>query len=158
MIARIVASPRAGGPFVAVNCGALPEQLAESELFGHEAGAFTGAAASKSGLFESADGGTLFLDEVAESWSARSSSRTADRFEVGHLLLDDAVVASDGSPAADQGATLRGDLDAIERQRILDAVARANGNQTKAAVLLGMPRRTLVTRLSEYGVTRPRKR
>jgi len=57
---------RAGGPFVAVNCGAISETLIESELFGHEKGAFTGATATRKGCFEAADGGTLFLDEVGE--------------------------------------------------------------------------------------------
>jgi DNA-binding NtrC family response regulator len=60
------ASARAARPFVAVNCGAVPETLLESELFGYVRGAFTGAAVSKLGLFEEADGGTLFLDEIAE--------------------------------------------------------------------------------------------
>ncbi len=59
-------SPRANGAFVAFNCGALHEELAASELFGHERGAFTGATARKIGLFEAAQGGTLFLDEVTE--------------------------------------------------------------------------------------------
>ena len=59
-------SPRAGGPFVKVNCGALPDTLIESELFGYEPGAFTDAREQKKGRFELADGGTLFLDEVGE--------------------------------------------------------------------------------------------
>ncbi|MGE5232534.1 MAG: sigma-54-dependent transcriptional regulator [Acidobacteriota bacterium] len=59
-------SRRAAGPFVAVNCAAIPEQLAESQMFGHERGAFTGAQALHHGHFEQADGGTLFLDEVSE--------------------------------------------------------------------------------------------
>jgi two-component system nitrogen regulation response regulator GlnG len=58
--------PAPAGPFVAVNCGALPRELAESELFGHERGAFTGAAARRSGWFEEASGGTLVLDEIGE--------------------------------------------------------------------------------------------
>ncbi len=59
-------SPRAEGPFIAVNCGAIPGEILESELFGHEKGAFTGAHQRRIGLVESASGGTLFLDEVSE--------------------------------------------------------------------------------------------
>ena len=59
-------SPRARGPFVTINCGAIPEQLLESELFGHRRGSFTGAVADKKGKFEVADGGTIFLDEIGE--------------------------------------------------------------------------------------------
>jgi Nif-specific regulatory protein len=59
-------SPRAAGPFIRINCAALPQALLESELFGHEKGAFTGAATTKKGRFELADGGSLFLDEIGD--------------------------------------------------------------------------------------------
>jgi len=68
VIARLVhdCSERADGPFIPVNCGAIPGELLESELFGHEKGAFTGAVASRKGRFELAEGGTLFLDEIGD--------------------------------------------------------------------------------------------
>jgi DNA-binding NtrC family response regulator len=68
LVARMLhdRSPRRDGPFIAVNCGALTETLVESELFGHERGAFTGAEKRRDGRFKAADGGTLFLDEIAE--------------------------------------------------------------------------------------------
>jgi len=68
LVARLIhdSGPRRAGPFVPVNCGAIPSELMESELFGHKRGSFTGAATDKEGLIRSAEGGTLFLDEVAD--------------------------------------------------------------------------------------------
>jgi two-component system response regulator PilR (NtrC family) len=68
VVARMIhdSGPRASGPFVPVNCGAIPGELMESEFFGHKKGSFTGAVADKDGLFQAANGGTLFLDEVAD--------------------------------------------------------------------------------------------
>jgi len=80
LVARAIHScgPRASGPFIAVNCGAIPEPLQESELFGHVKGAFTGAIRDKQGLFRRAEGGTLLLDEIAE---------TSPAFQVGLLRV-----------------------------------------------------------------------
>jgi transcriptional regulator with PAS, ATPase and Fis domain len=68
VVARFIhhGSPRSRGPFIAINCAALPDHLLESELFGHERGAFTGAVAAKPGRIEQANGGVLFLDEIGE--------------------------------------------------------------------------------------------
>ncbi|HLA82950.1 MAG TPA: sigma-54 dependent transcriptional regulator [Thermoleophilia bacterium] len=86
LIARTIhlKSHRAQKPFVAINCGAFQDQLLESELFGHERGAFTGAVATKHGLFEVADGGTLFLDEIGEMSHAMQVRllRTLDSGEI----------------------------------------------------------------------------
>ncbi len=68
LVARAIhyASPRASAPFVPINCGAIPQELFESELFGHMKGAFTGAVETRAGFFQTADGGTIFLDEISE--------------------------------------------------------------------------------------------
>ena len=77
-------SPRWGGPLIALNCAALPENLIDAELFGYEAGAFTGATRARAGRFEDADGGTLFLDEIA-TLSAAAQERLLRVVEYGEL-------------------------------------------------------------------------
>jgi two-component system, NtrC family, response regulator AtoC len=77
-------SKRSSGPFVALNCGALPENLIDSELFGHERGSFTGAERAKAGVFEQAHGGTLFLDEVSEM-PAEQQVRLLRTLETGRV-------------------------------------------------------------------------
>jgi transcriptional regulator with GAF, ATPase, and Fis domain len=104
LIARALhdASPRAGGPFVVVDCGALPESLLEAELFGHTRGAFTGATEARVGSIEAASGGTLFLDEIGELPLAMQpkllralESRTVRRIgETAHRPVDVRFVAA----------------------------------------------------------------
>jgi DNA-binding NtrC family response regulator len=108
LVARVLhrVSPRASGPLVAVNCAAVPHPLLASELFGHEAGAFTGAACRRAGRFEQAAGGTLFLDEVGESSEAVQvallrvlQERRFERVGSGHSLEADVrVLASSNRP------------------------------------------------------------
>ncbi len=77
-------SPRAAGPFIALNCAAIPDSLAEAELFGHARGAFTGATSARDGLLEAASGGTLFLDEIAEL-SPATQARLLRALECGEV-------------------------------------------------------------------------
>lgn len=262
------------GQFVALNCAALTESLLESELFGHEKGAFTGAVQGRAGLIETAEGGTLFLDEVGElplstqvkllrvledrevvRVGGRSSLRIDVRFVSAtnrnvEELIEDGVFRQDlfyringmtldvpalreraadilalaehfmrqASPRAmtlssevraaflsypwpgnirelrnvmeralllctenevrlehlpvsfqgrhrdtdsvyvDPRAPLLQRLESMERQRIVQALEQCGGNQTQAAQLLGMSRRTFVNRVSAMGLPRPRKR
>jgi transcriptional regulator with PAS, ATPase and Fis domain len=270
--ARIHAnSSRAQGPFLEINCAAISPTLIDSELFGHERGAFTGATNAKVGLLEAADGGTLFLDEVGElplefqakllqaletrrvrrvggvadhnidirivsatnrpieedvasdrfradlyfrlngitislpplrerpaeivrlaeefaiECGARTLSPSALRAVKAHPwpgnvrelrnVIERAVVLSGGaavinaehlvlvSPRSSESSTptiarsgLRDHLSQVERARIEQALREASGNQSRAASLLGISRRTLIERLDAYGLPRPRKR
>jgi two-component system response regulator AtoC len=290
VLARLIhqLSPRADKPFLALNCAGLSQTLIESELFGHERGAFTGAVGAKIGLLESANGGTVFLDEIGEmpltmqakllrviearevlpvgalrsrainvrfvsatnrdlevalqrgefrsdllfrlnvislvvpplrervdeipalidtfmAQMCRESGRASaprvgveamscllgygwpgnirelknvmerafvlcDGLEIGthHLPLEKMRRSVDETTAvgATSAPVLRivGELPPLddpkkeaERQRMLDALAACNGNQTRAAELLGMPRRTFVYKLESYGIPRPQK-
>ena len=159
VVARFLhrASPRNNGPFIALNCAALPEQLLEAELFGYERGAYTGATQSKPGQLEQAAGGTLFLDEVAEmSPSAQAKflrvlqEREFKRLGGTRVLRTDArVVAAtnrDLQRAIAQGQ-FREDL-VLPAQRLRDPLAR----------LARSPRRHPAAQRSVSDRTRPRAR
>jgi DNA-binding NtrC family response regulator len=268
-------SPRAARPFVPINCAAFSETLVESELFGHERGAFTGAAQAKVGLIEAADGGTLFLDEIGEMplsvqakllrvietrqllrigatkahavdvrfvaatnrdleeevaekrfredlyfrlhvialevpplrerpeeieglarlflerlaeplgrpapqlsgeaiehlrsyvWpgNVRELRNVMERAFVlcngpvilpEHLPLEKMSRSRAAAPAHTAAPAPGRSLKEIERDAIVDALARCRGNQTRAAELLGMPRRTFCKRMNEYQIARGR--
>jgi DNA-binding NtrC family response regulator len=111
LVARAVhsLSPRAGGPFVAINCAAMPETLMESELFGHEKGAFTGALERRAGCFELAQNGTLLLDEIgdmpvgtqAKLLRVLEDSRVRRLGGKNEILVDVRVIASTNKPLAE---------------------------------------------------------
>ncbi|MGH7548636.1 MAG: sigma-54-dependent transcriptional regulator [Gemmatimonadales bacterium] len=134
LVARAVhrLSPRAGGPFVEVNCAAIPGELIESELFGHMKGSFTGAFADRSGKFELADGGTLFLDEVGDmSLSAQAKVLRA---------LEEGVVSRVGS-----GKTLEVDV----------RVIAATNKDLRAEIAAGRFREDLLYRLNVVPIEVP---
>ncbi|MGB8510001.1 MAG: sigma 54-interacting transcriptional regulator, partial [Pyrinomonadaceae bacterium] len=125
-------SPRKDGPYVKVNCGAIPESLLESELFGHEKGAFTGAHARRRGRFEEADGGTLFLDEIGEMSLAAQVSLLR--------VLQDGEYTRVGG-----GEVMKGDV----------RVIAASNVELKRAVEAGTFRSDLFYRLSVFPIGLP---
>jgi two-component system response regulator AtoC len=134
LIARLIhrKSPRAERPFVAVNCGALPDTLLESELFGHTRGAFTGAECARRGLFEEADGGTLLLDEVTE---------TSPAFQVKLLRV---LQESEFRP-----------LGANTRKRVNVRVLSATNRDPQTMVEQGLFRQDLLYRLQGVSIVLP---
>src|SRR5205807_435686 len=115
LVARAIhqVSKRSAGPFIAVNCASIPEDLFESQLFGHEKGSFTGAVSRQKGKFELASGGTLFLDEVADLTTSNQvkllralQERRVDRIGSGHSIPIDArfIAASNRNLKAEVAA------------------------------------------------------
>ncbi|MDR4305775.1 sigma-54-dependent Fis family transcriptional regulator [Chelatococcus sambhunathii] len=167
MLARLVheKSPRAKAPFVSVNCAAIPEQLLESELFGHEKGAFTGASARRIGKFEEASGGTLLLDEISEmdvrlqaKLLRALQERVIDRVGGGKPVpVDIRVIATSNRALADEvrKGTFREDLlyrlNVVNlkipplRERPADVLALAAHFASKYARINGFPIRPLST-------------
>jgi DNA-binding NtrC family response regulator len=165
MIARLVhaRSKRADRPFISVNCAAIPDNLLESELFGHEKGAFTGAAARRIGKFEEADGGTLLLDEISEmdvrlqaKLLRALQERVIDRVGGGRPVpVDIRVIATSNRRLAEEvrKGSFREDLyyrlNVVHlrlpplRERPRDVVALAEHFARRYAALNGVPERPL---------------
>ena len=144
MFARFVHdnSPRAAGPFIAINCAAIPENLLEATLFGHERGAFTGAQASQAGKFEQANGGTLLLDEISEMPLALQAKllRVLQEREVERvggrkpIALDIRILATTNRDPYNSGASVQL---CDKRQLHFDSVFRLMGSRIEFQTLYG---------------------
>src|SRR5437762_38030 len=166
--------PRRTKPLVKVNCAAFSRELVESELFGHEKGAFTGAVTAREGKFEIADGGTLFLDEIGDMRLETQAKilRVLQERELEHAIEQAVALASEpeialgdlpasvrdlsSDGAADPPGSFREAkqqaVERFERQFIHEALARHHGNISKAAEDMGMYRQHLQLKLAEYGI------
>ena len=177
-------SARNKGPFVAINCGAIPETLLESELFGHERGAFTGAHMQRKGRIETAQGGTLLLDEIGElplplqvkllrflqehqiEWVGGREGIAVDVRVIAATNTDLQRAMAEGpnvtpadlelaSPnARHEGRRLWEAREALERDLVQRALARNKGKVTQAAADLGVSRPTLYELMEKLGIAR----
>lgn len=166
-------SKRADKPFVAIDCGSIPKELAASEFFGHVKGSFTGALADKTGAFVEANGGTLFLDEVGNlSYEVqvqllRALQERKVRPVGATLLAADTLIhprdfadgltpasapADEAAPQAQAPASLHLRNSDEERERIIEALQQTKYNKSKAAQLLGVDRKTLYNKIKQYGL------
>ncbi len=136
LVAKLIheSGPRRDGPFVPVNCGAIPTELMESELFGHKRGSFTGAVSDKKGLIQSAEGGTLFLDEIADLplhmqvkllrvIQEKAVRPVGEQLEVGIDVRDSLGYAQESRPAGGRRQISRGPVLPGQRHRIARALA-----------------------------------
>src|SRR5205085_1630567 len=173
-------SRRKGGPFLKVNAGGLPEELLEAELFGAEAGAYTGSAKLRFGRFEAAHGGTLFLDEIANLSPAGQAKllrvlQTGEFERLGNVRelqnrIQRACVVSRGGmiQPADLGldeasAARNADSTAAEesipddRATLEAALERAQGVVSRAAAELGLSRQAFYRRMERHGIVMERR-
>src|SRR5207245_1831741 len=165
LVARAIheRSTRAERPFVPIHCGALPSEVLESELFGHEKGAFTGAVNAKPGLIELADGGTLLLDEIGDMEPDSQVKllrvlETGAFFRVGGPRArrgDIPAGAATGVAASRAGSSSAPSLEAMERQHIIATLRQVGGHRGKAAALLGIDPKTLYRKILGYQIMPP---
>src|SRR5438067_296759 len=145
-------SPRKDGPFVPINCNAIPENLLESELFGHEKGSFTGATMQRAGLIETAAGGTVFLDEIGDLPARLQVKRAVIMSESKRITTSDLELGIPGdSPPA---TTLKEARENLEREMVQQALKRHLGKISSAANELGISRPTLYELMEKLGISR----
>src|SRR5436853_369427 len=164
LVARTIheLSPRRNKAFIAINCAAIPETLIESEIFGHEKGAFTGALERRTGCFELAEGGTLLLDEIGEMPVATQAKllRVLEDSKLRRLgskvetTVDVRVLAATNKVPEDSDTVRLGvgtTVEEAEKLLILKTLDATNNNKTRAAEILGISLKTLHNKLKEYG-------